>query len=436
MVRWSIRAKERSSTARLFHRLAYTPLTAQPTDLGLTLRFTSPPSSSSSSTRHGPIGRSRLSVSAAKLSCRPAPSKFGTSSALALDRTLMSSMPGITSLILARIRSSAPGGNEAAMKPAWISSTRSARCLGESSPACSASMKESISCADVAVRRMLDEVAVGLQRHGEALRDQVVAALGARAARVADPAQHLAVGQEADVGRLGAVAGGEATGPAGSYRRQSRRRSAARSRAPTRSSTSGRSIRSASLAAMISSVVGSIRKSSLATTRCTGWSANGASRGWSGPASRSTAFGVLRSFDFRFTWEFVSCTARVSTPATTDRSSGSSSKTGMSVAREVVVVRREDPQVPPRLADVERQVLDRAEDLVERQHLDVECGQLVGHGRRGLLGPGGHEGEPGVRDGDLRPGPRRPPRPPAARGSRPADRTAARRPARSSRRGR
>ena len=44
MVRWSIRAKDRSSTARLFHRLAYTPLTAQPTDLGLTLRFTSPPS--------------------------------------------------------------------------------------------------------------------------------------------------------------------------------------------------------------------------------------------------------------------------------------------------------------------------------------------------------------------------------------------------------
>ena len=51
MLVWSIRAKERSSTARLFHRLAYTPLTAQPTDFGLTLRFTSPPSSSSSSIR-------------------------------------------------------------------------------------------------------------------------------------------------------------------------------------------------------------------------------------------------------------------------------------------------------------------------------------------------------------------------------------------------
>ena len=32
----------------MFHRLAYTPLTAQPTVLGLTLRFTSPPSSSTS----------------------------------------------------------------------------------------------------------------------------------------------------------------------------------------------------------------------------------------------------------------------------------------------------------------------------------------------------------------------------------------------------
>ena len=100
-----------------------------------------------------------------------------------------------------------------------------------------------------------------------------------------------------------------------------------------RSLISGLSIRSASFWATISSVVGSIRKSSPLTTRCTGWSANGASRGLSGPALRSTALGVLRSLDFRLTWELVSCTALVNTPATTDRSRGNSSKTGMSVGR-------------------------------------------------------------------------------------------------------
>ena len=137
---WSIRAKERSSTARLFHRLAYTPRTAQPTDLGLTLRLTSP-SSSSSSIRQGRSGRSCLSVSAAKLSCSPAPSKLGTSSAFALDRTLIFSTPGSTSSSLARIRSRAPSGKVPAMNAACTAATFSARCLGDSSPPCSASIR-------------------------------------------------------------------------------------------------------------------------------------------------------------------------------------------------------------------------------------------------------------------------------------------------------
>ncbi len=101
------------------------------------------------------------------------------------------------------------------------------------------------------------------------------------------------------------------------------------------SDTTGRSIRSASFAATTSGVDGSRVKSADATTKWTGWSANGARRGWSGAASRSTALGVSRSLDFRFTCELVSWTARVSTPATTERSSGSSSKTGMSVGRRL-----------------------------------------------------------------------------------------------------
>ena len=47
-------------------------------------------------------------------------------------------------------------------------------------------------------------------------------------------------------------------------------------------------------------------------------------------------FGVPRSLDFRLTCELLSCTALVITPATTERSSGSSSNTGMSVGREAL----------------------------------------------------------------------------------------------------
>ena len=54
-----------------------------------------------------------------------------------------------------------------------------------------------------------------------------------------------------------------------------------------------------------------------------------------GAASRSTMFGVLRSFALRFTCELTSWYAFVIVPATTERSSGSSSKTGMSVGRSV-----------------------------------------------------------------------------------------------------
>ena len=97
------------------------------------------------------------------------------------------------------------------------------------------------------------------------------------------------------------------------------------------SGRSGPVIRSAKRRATSSSVVASSTKSSARTTKCTGWSRHGCSRGWSGPASRSTMFGVPRSFDFRLTCELLSWTALVMTPATTERSRGSSSNTGMSV---------------------------------------------------------------------------------------------------------
>ena len=71
-------------------------------------------------------------MSAAKLSCSPAPSKFGMSSALALERTLIFSTPGSTSLSLARIASSAPGGNEPAMNACCTSSERFASSFGDS----------------------------------------------------------------------------------------------------------------------------------------------------------------------------------------------------------------------------------------------------------------------------------------------------------------
>lgn len=61
------RAKVRSSTARRFHKLAYTPLMAQWTVFGLTFDLVTAPSASVSM-RHEPSGLSTLSGSAEKLS--------------------------------------------------------------------------------------------------------------------------------------------------------------------------------------------------------------------------------------------------------------------------------------------------------------------------------------------------------------------------------
>ena len=60
-------------------------------------------------------------------------------------------------------------------------------------------------------------------------------------------------------------------------------------------------------------------------------------------------FGVPRSLDLRLTWELLSCTALVITPATTDRSSGSSSNTGMSagVSESPAGKIRRKPQASP-----------------------------------------------------------------------------------------
>ena len=209
------------------------------------------------------------------------------------------------------------------------------------------------------------------------------------------------MGEEAEVGRLASVAGRERqrlTAAAGGHLRV---RAEHRSPAATRGRRGGgRASRPASAPRPPRS---SLRSGSRPgpPRRCTGWSAKGASRGWSGPASRSTTFGVPRSLDFRLTCELVSWTALVMVPATTDRSSGSSSKTGMSVGAQLVVVLREDAQVPPRLTGVQREVDDRAQDRVERNHLEAERRQVVGHLGHRLLRPRGHEGQPSAGNGDL-----------------------------------
>ena len=243
------------------------------------------------------------------------------------------------------------------MIPAWMSSTRAARSFGESSPGLLVGDERVDHRLDIRVRRMLDEVPVRLQRHREAVRHQVVAALRARGCRRRRPGR--ARPRCARKPRFAALTRSAPRMPVSaavvpaaisSYERSS-------VSAPTSAGSSGRSMRSASFAATTSSVVGSMLKSSLPTTRCTGWSANGASRGSSGAASRSTAFGVPRSFDLRFTCELVSCTARVM-HAGDDGEVERQLVEDRDVGRgQRVAVGREDAQISPRLAQVERQVL-------------------------------------------------------------------------------
>ena len=92
------------------------------------------------------------------------------------------------------------------MNACWTSSDRFARSFGDRLTALHVGDQLLDQRPDVGVRRVCDEVRVRLQRPPNG-RHQVVAALRAGAAQVIDGAQHVAVGEESEVGGLPAVTG-------------------------------------------------------------------------------------------------------------------------------------------------------------------------------------------------------------------------------------